>query len=87
MDLLRIQCLQASLQVLVQVFWSVCPSVGIQGSAYGRVEFGVHDQSAVLPVDLPQVFFRRAATVDTCGVDLVVAMRLKDVEYLVRLVE
>ena len=45
-----------------------------------RVVFRSHSQTALLPVEIAQMFSRGTTTVDACGVNLVVAVRLEVVE-------
>ena len=45
-----------------------------------RVVFRSHAQTALLPVEIAQMFFRGATAVDACGVNLAVAVRLETVE-------
>ena len=86
-DFRRLERRQRPVQVLAQVVRSVGPLVGIGGLADGGVEFGVHDDAPVLPVESAEVLFRGAAAVEAGRVDFVVAVGLEYVEDLLRFVE
>lgn len=62
------------------MFWSVRPLVTGHISSNCRVEFCVHDEPSLLPVQLSEVFLRRALPVVASGVDFIVAVSLKDIE-------
>lgn len=62
------------------MFWSVRPLVTGHISSNRRVELCVHDQPSLRPVQLSEVFLRRALPVVASGVDFIVAVSLKDIE-------
>lgn len=50
--------------------------------SHGGMEPGVHDDAPLLLIELPEVFFGRAAAILARGIDFVMAVKLEDVKDL-----
>ena len=62
------------------MLWPMRPIFLIHALTDGGVKLGLHDDSALLPVQLAKVLFGRAAAVVAGGVDFGVAVSSEDVE-------
>lgn len=61
---------------------SVCLLILVHLFSHCGIELGVHDNAPLLPIELPEVFFGRAAAIVARGIDFVMAVGLEDVKDL-----
>ena len=69
-----VQSLKTVQQTTLESFLLVCVLVRTHAA---RIELGVHDEAAFLPLQLSEQSFGRS--IDTCGVDLIVTVLLENI--------
>jgi hypothetical protein len=80
-DLISFQTLQGFLQCETQMFRPMSGfDIWAETKIRARGKFGVHDESAVLPVQLAEILLGATAAIDDGGVDFGVAVFLEDIE-------